>query len=632
MDSPKDTKNNHLGITFDEIHSDEPHEAVSAQSTEADKSHTPAKSHLSGQGSVFNVANAFDEDSVEEGTIVSDKRTRRHSFGESLKDAWTEWLGDAKEKISEISDKVETIQETSAPTVASVETRKEVVEKAAMYATIAPKDDTKIVVEKIRTYKKDVAEVTGQPLRIKEPTPSTPSWKHTDDAPVENTAPTPAQKFTAPDMRASMVAPVIAQKIKKGIDEYTAKTKSPLPQSTPSTHVPSPRVYLGTKPDARKNPLSVAPIVAGVSGNVKKDLEAFSTPTPTISATSIASHVVRPTQTEWKQEVPPVVAPVHQDIPETVPRIVVEPIPAFESIHVPAPETEIPVPLTPEVPQTPVYPSEDATPLDVAPEFRSAPLPDFVKQEMVERTEQNQNLVSRQSASQPQTLRTTFDIRLFVRVGAVCAIVVFGVGLAVFMKSQTGGEASVTGIVDPSVLMVSSLIPVDTQSPIALTGTPSAFRETVHTAIQGETSSITHFYPTISDGTYVRIATSKEIFGYLNAHMPQSMIQALDDNMMFGSIMTSKNEPFVLIRSQSFDTLFTGMLAWEQYLFADFGPLFGTTPPESLLFKDAVRNNASTRILYDQSGNEILLYSFVGKNTVIITSSGEALSALVSRF
>ncbi len=64
---------------------------------------------------------------------------------------------------------------------------------------------------------------------------------------------------------------------------------------------------------------------------------------------------------------------------------------------------------------------------------------------------------------------------------------------------------------------------------------------------------------------------------------------------------------------------------------ADLAPLFGT-PQGVPRFTDAVRDNKSIRILYDSAGTEILLYSFIDKNTVVITTSGEALARLITQF
>ena len=72
-------------------------------------------------------------------------------------------------------------------------------------------------------------------------------------------------------------------------------------------------------------------------------------------------------------------------------------------------------------------------------------------------------------------------------------------------------------------------------------------------------------------------------------------------------------------------------LNWDTKIITDFSPLFGTPPQTNIRFTDAVRNNSATRILYDSTKNEILLYSFINQNTVVITTSSEALTKIIEQ-
>jgi hypothetical protein len=132
--------------------------------------------------------------------------------------------------------------------------------------------------------------------------------------------------------------------------------------------------------------------------------------------------------------------------------------------------------------------------------------------------------------------------------------------------------------------------------------------------------------------TISRQASTKETFNFLRTGLRRASVEALDSISMIGSATTDLNEPFVIIRSYNFDVLFSGMLAWEPFIYDDFTPLFGSQELRSISFVDAVQNNTSIRILYDEEGNEILLYAFVNRNTVVITTSSEALSKIIERF
>ena len=137
---------------------------------------------------------------------------------------------------------------------------------------------------------------------------------------------------------------------------------------------------------------------------------------------------------------------------------------------------------------------------------------------------------------------------------------------------------------------------------------------------------------TMYTGEPPRAATTQEFFDAIDTNMLPRTVRALEPVFVIGSITTTKNEPFIRIRSNNFDALFAGLLAWEPSMQQELAPLFGTRDTETTSFTDAVRDNKSIRILRDASGNEVMLYSFIDNRTVVITTSGEALSKLIEQF
>ena len=181
-------------------------------------------------------------------------------------------------------------------------------------------------------------------------------------------------------------------------------------------------------------------------------------------------------------------------------------------------------------------------------------------------------------------------------------------------------------------MTVPTFIKTSTQTPLVIEGTKETFLTALKEKVRDSGAGLTQFYPTMREGETTRPGSSAEILGFLNTHLDERTRKSLSPTIMMGSITTTKNEPFVVIQSTNFDVLFTGLLAWEPNLYTDFAPLFGENAPTKIKFKDAVRDNTSTRILYDDAGNEILLYSFINQKTVVITTSGEALSELIKQF
>lgn len=162
---------------------------------------------------------------------------------------------------------------------------------------------------------------------------------------------------------------------------------------------------------------------------------------------------------------------------------------------------------------------------------------------------------------------------------------------------------------------------------------------------------------TATDNSLVPISPAR-FFKIFENSAPASLIRAFGSKMMFGLYKTTQNEPFLLIRVDSFDNAFTGMLEWEAGINKDIGILFsknllpvtevapgvgqsaGTTTIQKTLnvdlandtsFEDETIKNKDIRILRNKQGDTILLYSFIDKNTLLITASIEVLQAMVNK-
>lgn len=610
MDDTRNTLKD-SGITFADVHSDEPHETVRAQSVSAPSDHVTQHSHLSTHGNVFNVSRAFDDNKNEEGTIVSDKRRRRSSFTKSLHDAFDEWFGETKKNIAEVQEKITKVTQTETQTIPKAEERKDVIEKAATHAHLAPRDDSKIVIENIRTYKKDTERVTGNSLTLKDALPAQKnSWNHTTSEDALPTQDTTSTRFTPPDMRDSMVAPPIAQKIKQGIETYIA-TKHETPLTVPVREQTSHSETDTTKVDMRANAHNVAPDIAkplrkNNENEYTKSNDTFVTKTdsiPTPVKADVVSYppviktadtVTRPENTVFTM------TPVSQTLP----------VPQTVSSQNEFPATSRPSPSVSAIPLSPQQPPIFHRPIRL-------PQDDTV-------AESGQQTITENASSTP---RATFHYILYA--GILISIIGVGAMLGILAKNKFAGN---TISENDKPLETDTATQSASSSPfiIPLTGQGLLFREILRAKIQSAPTGFTEMYPHVVDGLSTRPATSKELLGFLETHLPQNVQRVLNDTLMLGSITITKNEPFIVLRSYNFDLLFTGLLTWEPYLYADLQPIFGNTPPKHIEFIDAVRNNVPTRILYDDAGNEMLVYAFINKDTVVITSTSQALSALIS--
>lgn len=144
-------------------------------------------------------------------------------------------------------------------------------------------------------------------------------------------------------------------------------------------------------------------------------------------------------------------------------------------------------------------------------------------------------------------------------------------------------------------------------------------------------------------------ATTAELFNILDTKAPGSLLRSFDSRFMLGLYRDLNNEPFLLISISSFENAFDGMLKWEPSISDDVGAIFsrftlpvvsageGTTslavlnPVSVGKFSDETIKNKDARVLLSGQGETILLYSFLNKQTLLITSSEEVLKVLIDK-
>lgn len=117
--------------------------------------------------------------------------------------------------------------------------------------------------------------------------------------------------------------------------------------------------------------------------------------------------------------------------------------------------------------------------------------------------------------------------------------------------------------------------------------------------------------------------------------MPNMLTRSLGEKFMLGvySSQANENTPFLILTTESYPQTFAGMIKWEQSMLSDINNLFGikTTTQTNNIFTDRITDGKDVRILTDINGDILMLYSFVDKNTVIITTNTETFSVVLQK-
>ena len=125
----------------------------------------------------------------------------------------------------------------------------------------------------------------------------------------------------------------------------------------------------------------------------------------------------------------------------------------------------------------------------------------------------------------------------------------------------------------------------------------------------------------------------------IEADVPQTFLQTLGTEYVLGIHAIDENVPFMILTSRSYGHTFAGMLAWEQYLEENFIPFMSpgadyvkpAIAEDDNAFTDSVIENLDVRLIRDESGDIRLLYAFVDRSTVVVTTNIRTLLELASR-
>jgi hypothetical protein len=120
---------------------------------------------------------------------------------------------------------------------------------------------------------------------------------------------------------------------------------------------------------------------------------------------------------------------------------------------------------------------------------------------------------------------------------------------------------------------------------------------------------------------------------FLNAlvpNIPQKLLRTIQQESALGVHSQSGNQAFLVLRVDSYEQAFSGMLEWENTLGSDLVPLFNTQSLQTG-FIDKIIENHDARVLEDQSGTIVLLWTFLDRNTLVITTNNATLHEIISR-
>lgn len=136
--------------------------------------------------------------------------------------------------------------------------------------------------------------------------------------------------------------------------------------------------------------------------------------------------------------------------------------------------------------------------------------------------------------------------------------------------------------------------------------------------------------PEKSDGTAIPIETILQSIG---PNISGTLARSFTNTYMFGIYSFDSNAPFMIFKTDDFGPTYSGMLKWEEHIATDLGPLFSLENASTTnVFSDESIHNKDLRILKDSYGKTVLMYAFIDKNTLVITSNEGIFNAILLKY
>ncbi len=159
---------------------------------------------------------------------------------------------------------------------------------------------------------------------------------------------------------------------------------------------------------------------------------------------------------------------------------------------------------------------------------------------------------------------------------------------------------------------------------------------------------IRNVYPTMSsEGGGLRLATAGEFMPKLAPSASAELVRSLNPGFVLGIHVYDGTQAILILKTSAYEQSFSGMVAWEPYMLQDLSPLFDrrvrpllsgevratSTSPKVIQseFVDQIVANHDARALYNSDGFIILVWTFIDRNTIAITTNDRTLEELTSR-
>lgn len=126
---------------------------------------------------------------------------------------------------------------------------------------------------------------------------------------------------------------------------------------------------------------------------------------------------------------------------------------------------------------------------------------------------------------------------------------------------------------------------------------------------------------------------AREFLSAFPHDVPEQLSRALNEQFFYGFHFFRTVAPVLILQNKFYDGAFVGMLQWERFMLHDIAPIFFINPNTGTRrsFEDVIIKNIDVRVLKGGDGTPALLYSFIDRETIVITTNTDTFEEVVTR-
>ena len=220
------------------------------------------------------------------------------------------------------------------------------------------------------------------------------------------------------------------------------------------------------------------------------------------------------------------------------------------------------------------------------------------------------------SFADPLPISSLFTKRNIILAVVVLILIGAGIGgLAISSKKEK---------ISPAVSLPKPVLVADFEKEATLPTLLSVIKEPV------KEDKLLYIAVVSGDGQAKRLATTKELLDGFGIVFPGNTADIFEGSFM----LNVYNKPSLIFKIKSYEKTFISIMKWEETMANDLENILNIKNPATLInsFSDKEIRNRDARVLSDQDGNPAVLYSFINREYLVISSGEDAMREIIRRF